>query len=131
MGASAIQLYKLDLIQQAADRMCQVTFSSLSSCQKASAIGLLCKLLDSQCRGLLQNFVLISVTHVYHLQHVTDDPLSLQELKRVNLLDLFIRSFLRAIPSIWASLPLTLQERGVVKGWTAVYCILQRHFFIV
>ena len=95
MGASVTHLQKLDSVQQAAERMCQVTFPLLSSHRKASAIGLLCKLLDGQCRGLLQNFcsLLISVTHTYHLRHVTDDPLSLQVLKRFNSFYIFIRSF--------------------------------------
>ena len=52
MGASITHLRKLDSVQQAAER----TFPLLSSCQKASAISLLCKLLDGQCRGPLHNF---------------------------------------------------------------------------
>ena len=92
MGASVTHLQKLDSVQQAAERMHQVTFPLLSSRRKASAIGLLCKLLDGQCRGPLQNFcpLLISVTHTYHLRHVTDDPLSLQLLTRFNSLDTYI-----------------------------------------
>ena len=132
MGASATHLRKLDLVQQAAERMCQVTFPLLSSRRKASAIGLLCKLLDGQCRGPLQNFcpLLTSVTHTYHLRHVTDDPLSLQVLTQFNSLDIFIRSFLGAIPLIWASLPLTLRQRAAAEGWTTVRHMLQRHFIV-
>ena len=83
--------------------MCQVIFPPLSSRRKASAIGLLCKLLDGQCRGPLQNFcpLLTSVTHTYHLRHVTDDPLSLQGLlTRFDSLDIFIRSFNLGLPPI-------------------------------
>ena len=132
MGASVTHLRKLDSVQQAAERMCQVTFPLLSSRRKASAIGLLCKLLDGQCRGPLQNFcpLLTSVTHTYHLRHVTDDPLSLQVLTQFNSLDIFIRSFLGAIPLIWASLPLTLRQRGAAEGWTTVRHMLQRHFIV-
>ena len=80
-------------------------------------------------RGPLQNFcpLLTSVTHTYHLRHVTDDPLSLQVLTWFNSLDIFIRSFLGAIPLIWASLPLTLRQRGAAEGWTTVRHMLQRH----
>ena len=79
MGASVTHLWKLDSVQQAVKRMCQVTYLLLSSHWKAR---LLCKLLGGQCQGPLQNFcpLLIPVTHTYHLRHVTDDPLSLQVL---------------------------------------------------
>ena len=55
MSASAVHLHKLDAVQKAAERLCQVSFQPLSSCRKASAIGLLCKLLDSRCQQPLQN----------------------------------------------------------------------------
>ena len=47
MGASAVHLHKLDMVQKAAEKLCQITFSSLLSHRKGSAIGLLCKLLES------------------------------------------------------------------------------------
>ena len=56
MGASAVHLHKLDAVQKAAERLCQVSFQPLSSRCKANAIGLLCKLLDSHCQRPLQNF---------------------------------------------------------------------------
>ena len=69
MGASATHLHKLDAVQTAAEKLCQTAFPSLLSCHKASAIGLLCKLLDSHCRQPLQIFcpTLISVTHPHRL----------------------------------------------------------------
>ena len=54
--ASATHLHKLDLIQKMAERLCSITFLSMASRRKASSIGLLCKLLDLQYRGPLQNF---------------------------------------------------------------------------
>ena len=95
MGASAVHLHKLDAVQKAAERLCQVSFQPLSSRRKASAIGLLCKLLDSHCRRPLQNFcpTLVSVTHSRYLRYVSDDPLLLQNSIKYNSLDLFIRSF--------------------------------------
>ena len=50
MGASAVHLHKLDAVQKVAERLCQISFQPLSSCRKAGAIGLLCKLLDSRCQ---------------------------------------------------------------------------------
>ena len=49
MGASAVHSHKLDAVQKAVEKLCQTAFQSLSSRRKASAIGLLCKLLDSHC----------------------------------------------------------------------------------
>ena len=72
MRASVTHLWKLDSVQQAAERKCQVTFPLLSSRQKASAIGLLCKLLDGQCRGPLQNFC----PHISYLCHTYLSPVT-------------------------------------------------------
>ena len=64
MGASVTHLHKLDSIQKIAERVCGTTLMSLASRRNTSSIGLLCKLLDLQCRRPLQNFcpVLTSVT---------------------------------------------------------------------
>ena len=56
MGASATHLHKLDLVQKLAERLCNTTFPSLTSHSNVGSIGLLCKLLDSQCQQPLQNF---------------------------------------------------------------------------
>jgi len=129
MGASATHLHKLDSVQKMAERLCGTTFLSLASHRKASSIGLLCKLLDSWCRGPLQNFcpLIVPVTHAYSFRHVTDDCLSLQQSVRYNSLDLFINSFLGIISSIWAAIPLILRERGIVEGWSAICHLLQRY----
>ena len=100
--------------------------------QKANAIGWLCKLLDGQCQGPLQslNFcpILTSIIHSYHLRHVTDDPLSLQQLIWFNYLNLFINSFLGTIYHLFGLHSHKLYERGAAMGWTAVHCTLQKHF---
>ena len=49
MGASAVHLHKLDSVQKMAEKLCGVTFLSLSPRREASSIDLLCKLLGSQC----------------------------------------------------------------------------------
>jgi len=95
----------------------------------AGSIGLLCKLLGSQCRQPLQNFcpTLTSVTHAYSFRHVLDDKLALQRLTKYNSLDLFINSFLGIIPLIWSSIPFPLRERGTTEGWTALCHLFQKH----
>ena len=49
MRASAVHLCKLDSVQKMAEKLCGETFLLLSTHCEASAIGLLCKLLGSQC----------------------------------------------------------------------------------
>ena len=126
MGVSVTHLHKLDSIQKMAERLCGTTFLSLASHCKASSIGLLCKLLDSQCQGPLQP-VLISVMHAYSFSHLMDDYLLLQRLIKYNSLDLFIDNFLSIILSIWATIPLILRERerGITEGWSAICHLLQ------
>ena len=69
-------------------------------------------------------------THTYSFRHVMDDSFLLQRLVKYNSLDLFINSFLGMIPSIWATIPLTLRERGVTEGWSALLQFLQRHVIL-
>ena len=128
MGASAVHLHKLDAVQKAAERLCQVSFQPLSSHHKAGAIGLLCKLLDSRCQQPLQNFspTLVSVTHPRCLRYISDDPLLLRSSVKYNSLDLFIRSFLGAISTVWSTIPFALRERAI-EEWSAVHHFLQRH----
>jgi len=75
------------------------------------SIGLLCKLQDLLCRDPLQSFcpALTSIQYPYSFRHVGDDDFLLQQLTQHNSLNLFINSFLGQIPSIWASIPLTLR----------------------
>ena len=92
---------------------------------------LLCKLQNLRCPGLLQQFcpILTLVTHAYSFRHAIDDSLALKWLTKYNSLDLFINSFLGTIPSIWNTIPPTLQERGVIEGWSTLCHLLQRHYW--
>ena len=93
MDASVLLLHKLHAVQKIAEKLCQITFQSLLSHCKASTIGLLCKLLNSNCQQPLQIFcpILISVTHPCHLQYAieSDDPLLLQSFVKYNHLIYF------------------------------------------
>ena len=56
MGASATQLGRLDVAQNGATSLCQTSFVPLQCCRHAAAVGLLLKLLDCHCCGLLQTY---------------------------------------------------------------------------
>ena len=54
MGGSAIQLSRLDTVQNAATALCHASFIPLQYRCHAAAVGLLLKLLDCCCHELLQ-----------------------------------------------------------------------------
>ena len=76
MRVSATHLSKLDFVQMA-ERFNRCKFSSLHSHRKVSAVGLLCKLFDSQGQGLLQHFcpaiTTTLPTHSYSLRSLSCD----------------------------------------------------------
>ena len=47
-------LHRLDRIQANAERLCNQKFTALAQRRKAAAFGLICKLLDGECIGQLQ-----------------------------------------------------------------------------
>ena len=105
----------LDSIQKTAERFCGCEFPSLHSRRKVSAVGLLCKLLDSQGRGPLQHFrpvIATTPTHSYSLRSLNCDPLLLSSPARFTSLDLFRRSFFGTIANILASTPVSIRPRG-------------------
>ena len=57
MGASNTQLSRLDHMQHFAEQLCSPHFTPLQRRRHATAIGLLCKLLDGTCQEQLQKFV--------------------------------------------------------------------------
>ena len=124
IGASATHLRKLDSVQKLAEKLCGTTFSSLAFCRNASSIGLLCKVQDLLCQDPLQSFcpaftkALASMQYPYSFRHVEDDDFLFQQLTQYNSLDIFINNFLGQIPSIWASIPLTLRQRTFDEQWT-------------
>ena len=64
-----------------AEKLSECAFPSLHSRREASVVDLLCKLLDFQGRGPLQQFCptfsTAPLTHSYCLRSLNDDPLSL------------------------------------------------------
>jgi len=57
MGASATHLPNLDSIQKMVEKLSGCKFPSLHSHHKASAVGLLCKLLDFRGQGFYDSYV--------------------------------------------------------------------------
>jgi len=97
MGASATHLSKLDRVQKLAERLCGCVFPPLQSHRAASAIELLCKLLNFHGRGPLQLFCPAfdtPATHTYQLRGLTNDSLLFSSSIQFNSLDLFRRSFI-------------------------------------
>ena len=66
MGVSASQLSRLDTIQNAATKLCHISFVSLQHRRHAAAVGVLLKLLDGHCLELLQTFC-----HNFSTSHLT------------------------------------------------------------
>ena len=71
--------------------------------------------------------VLIPATHTYSLRSLTNDSLLLSSSIKFNSLDLFRRSFIGAIPDIWAATPVELRLRGADQGWSIVMKLLQKY----
>ena len=120
----------LNLTQKMAERFCGCEFPSLHSRCKASAVGLLCKLLDSWGRGPLQDFcpfIATPPTHSNSLRSLNCDPLLSSSPVWCTSLDLFRRSFFSTIANICASAPWSIRLRGYEEGWAVIKTLLQRH----
>ena len=70
-GAAKGYLKRLDALQCRAASICHSTFPSLKSRRHATAIGLLCRLLDGEGRGDLQSFVPHFVTSLLGDPHAS------------------------------------------------------------
>jgi len=117
MGALTTLLSRFDKVQKLAERLNGCVFPALQSCHATSTIGPLCKLLHGHWQ--LQHFFLTfvsPVTHTYSLRSLTNDLLLLSSSIQFNSLDLFRRSFIGAIPDIWAATPVELRLRDADQG---------------
>ena len=105
MGASATQLGRLDVVQNNATSLCQTSFVPFNplQCRHAAAVGLLLKLLDCHCCGLLQTYCPNFSTSNLTLQRSSRLDISTQLADTIvyNSLDIFRRGFLGCIPGIW------------------------------
>ena len=94
-------------IERAAS-VCHSTFPSLESCRHATAIGLLCQLLDGEGRGDLQSLLPPLITYVpkrsSRLNNLLDPALAFR-LQKITFKSLYYyhRSWHGVIPSLWSS----------------------------
>ena len=124
MGAAQTHLDKLDAVQSAAEKFGRFKADSLQSRREAAAIDLALKLLDQDCRPGLNQFAPalisgLSVNHDHSTQ--TQDRMDGIQLQPCVLskypLDIFRRSFLGSIHTIWAKLPQDLLRKGKQSKW--------------
>ena len=126
MGASATQLSRLDTIQNSATKLCHTSFVPLQYRRHAAAVGLLLKLLDDHCRELLQTFCPdFSTSHLALRRSsrlaTVAQPYQLADIVVYNSLDVFRRSFLGSITTIWQNeVPICLRQDGHSFGWQTV-----------
>ena len=120
------QISRLDAVQSAATSLYQTSFIPLQCGRHAAAVGLLLKLLDCHCRGLLQtfcpNFSTSSLTLWRSLRLAISTQLyQLADTIVYNSLDISHRSFLGCIPGIWWNeVPICLHQDGHSFGWRTV-----------
>ena len=128
-GTARGYLKRLDALQCRAASVCHSTFSSLESCRHATAIGLLCQLLDGKGCGNLQSLLPPFMTSVPRRSVRLNNLLvafRLQNTITFKSLDCYRRSWCGAIPSLWNILPADLLLRGYLIGWCSVLKDLQR-----
>ena len=94
MGASAMQLGKLDTVQNAATKLCHTSFVPLQYRRHAATVGLVLKLLDGCCRELLQTFCPDFSTSHFMLHRssrlaTSTQPYLLADIVVYNSLDIF------------------------------------------
>ena len=116
-------------MQQFAERLCLSSFVPLSRRGHASALGLLCKLLDGTCREHLQIFCptfLSSVSLPRRSQCLNlPRPYLLIDPITATSLDLFRRSFLECIANVWNNVQLDHIQSNVCQSWTVLSCNMQ------
>ena len=124
LAAGAIQLSKLDRMQQFAERLCSSSFVPLSRRCHASALGLLCKLLNGTCREHLQMFCptfLSSESLPRRSQRLNlPQPFLLVDPVTATSLGLFCRSFLGCIADVWNNVQLDHIRSNVCQSWTVL-----------
>ena len=131
-GAARGYLNHLDTLQCRTASVCHSNFPSLERRRHATAIDLLCRLLDGEGRGNLQSLLPPFITSVSrrssHLNNLPDpaQAFRLQNTITFKSLDCYCRSWHGAIPSLWNNLPANLLLRGHLMGWCSVLKDLQR-----
>jgi hypothetical protein len=124
-AAAPRYLQRLDRIQTTAERLCGESFTALADRRKAAAFGLICKLLDGECIGQLQQMCpdLIVKKHDHangvttRSQHNVSDLRTRIESKLRPRLDGYKRSFAAQMGAVFGELPASVVEVGLQKSW--------------
>ena len=117
MGTSAVHLHKLDAVQKAAERLCQISFQPLSSRRKASAIGLLCKLLD-KTMGLFLKDVCASTKSSIEMETSSNQT---TQVHHVVLDPRHPHRALQAAVQIYPGNPIRVLQQKLLVHWTGTY----------
>ena len=131
-GAASGHLQRLDHLQNRIQQTCCSTFQSLSHRRNAAIIGLICRLLNGEGRGNLQDYC-PRFCHVdSHRQssrlHTWDSAAHLCFIDPCDFktLDRFRRSWQVVAVQLWNSLPPNLLLTGATCGWRGVLKQAQR-----
>ena len=127
-------LQRLDRIQATAERLCGHSFTALGDRRKAAAFGLVCKLLDGECIGQLQQMCPDLVVEERGLpnnatirsQHSVSEVGARIGSKFRPRLDSYKRSFATQMGSVFGELPASVVEIGLQKSWRAAMKPRQR-----
>ena len=133
MGAAKTHLEKLDAIQHAAEKLGGFKCQPLQARREAAAVCLTLKLLDQACRPDLNRFAPSMIDgHTTNHDHDTQHKLQGIQLEPLKLhkypLNIYIRSYLGSIHTIWSKIPQDLILRGKQFGWRKISSKCKRFF---
>ena len=134
MGAAPSTLKMLDNIQESAMKIGGFEIESLSSRREAAAVAFALRLLDGNCRGVLQDFTptleTVSIPQAFEdesignrvSRHHFRETTGLQVKKSAVLgsLQRYERCFFGALPQIWSKIPQWIIQLGESKGWKTI-----------
>ena len=134
MGAAPSTLKILDNIQESAMKIGGFEIESLSSRREAAAAAFALRLLDGNCRGVLQDFTptleTISNPQAFEdesignrvSRHHFRESIGLQIKKSAVLgsLQRYERCFFGALPHIWSKIPQWITQLGQRNGWKTI-----------
>jgi hypothetical protein len=126
IAAAPSHLAKMDRIQESAERVCGVEFPPLSGRRDAAAFGLLCKLLDGECIGQLQDLCpklsveepAVRCTRSVSSRNSQGPLLKLGEKGRARL-DSSNRSLGWQMDEVLGKVPQETVTQGLKEGWRA------------
>jgi hypothetical protein len=123
MSAAPTNLAKLDAVQHTAERICGSSFQALSGRREAAAFGMLCKMLDGQVRGGLNDFIPEFDSGQQGRRGRSASAQTgptLKDMTGPSSLKQYDRSFCGIIPKIFSKLPEEIVQEGMTDGWRKV-----------